>query len=52
MQEYTIKVPEGLSSGINYLTLEFPDSASPLLLGVNNDSRELGIAVETIELVK
>ncbi len=49
-EEYKLLLPRGLPRERNVLVFELPDASSPLKLGVNQDSRHLGIALYRIQL--
>jgi hypothetical protein len=49
-EEYKLLLPKGLLRERNVLVFELPDASSPLNLGVNQDSRRLGIAMSRMQL--
>jgi hypothetical protein len=49
--EYLFHLPPGALRDKNILTLELPDAASPKSLGVSEDTRRLGISVQSLEIL-
>ena len=52
MKDYVVDVPPNSWNGKNTLVLELPNAASPLSLGINNDSRVLGLAMKSLSVKK
>ncbi|MDA8235136.1 MAG: hypothetical protein M0Z31_10120 [Clostridia bacterium] len=47
--EYTIEIPQSsVTDPLLKISFEMPDATSPLAAKINNDPRNLGIAVQTI----
>ncbi|MEO8434564.1 MAG: hypothetical protein ABI596_06690 [Pyrinomonadaceae bacterium] len=49
-REYSTLVPARLLSDQNVLTLELPDAESPKNLGISEDTRRLGVAVQWLQI--
>lgn len=50
-QQLSIPIPQGyLIDGMNNISINLPNATSPKALGINNDSRILGIAVRSISI--
>ncbi len=52
MLDYVAKVPAGLWNGNNLIELDFPDAQSPQALGLGNDPRQMGFALQTMTVRK
>lgn len=50
--EFPLALPRGLLDARNVLALSLPDARSPASLRTGNDTRALGVAVESIRLTK
>lgn len=49
-REYSLALPQELLRRKNILTFELPDAASPMSLGISNDSRLLGMAMYWLQI--